>query len=137
MEIDSLACGFEPFSYKLPLILSITQLCVSEQYCYNLGETLSKKYSQPFLSSPNNVLKAPNFSLFFKISLIQSCSTCFLFITLSILLKRERLFKICYFSANFLGSSLLSFKTARLKIYIVSMPAGLNSTDKSSRGART
>ena len=28
-------------------------------------------------------------------------------------------------SSNFLGSSLLSVKTTRLKIYIVSMPAGL------------
>ena len=37
------------------------------------------------------------------------------------------------FSSNFLGSSLLSVKTTRLKIYIVSTPAGLNSTDKRSR----
>ena len=37
------------------------------------------------------------------------------------------------FSSNFLGSSLLSVKTTCLKIYIMSMPAGLNSTDKRSR----
>ena len=37
------------------------------------------------------------------------------------------------FPSHFLASSLLSVKTTRLKIYIVSMPAGLNSTDKRSR----
>ena len=47
-------------------------------------------------------------------------------------LKKRKL-QYTPFSLHFLGSSLLSVKTTRLKIYIVSMPAGLNSTDKHSR----
>ena len=40
--------------------------------------------------------------------------------------------KYITFSSSFLGSSLLSVKTTRLKIYIVSMSAGLNECNNSA-----
>ena len=46
---------------------------------------------------------------------------------------RKRNVQYTTLSSYFLGPSLLSVKITRLKLYIVSMPAGLNSTDKRSR----
>ena len=47
--------------------------------------------------------------------------------------EKKRNVQYTTFSSNFLGSSLLSGKTTHVKMYIVSMPAGLTSTDKRSR----